>query len=483
MSQNHTPLYDALLAMHEKNITPFDVPGHKRGRGVPEMADFIGRRALALDVNSMPDLDNLNYPTGVIAQAQDLMAQAFGADEAFFTVNGTTLAVHGMIMSVCGPGDKILLPRNVHKSVINALILCDAFPVYMQAEVSQPLKFATGVTLDNVKQAIDENLDAKAIFLINPTYYGVCAHLQEIVEYAHSKDIVVLVDEAHGAHFPFHPQLPKSAMACGADMSAVSIHKTGGALTQASAILLKEGRVKKETVRTILNIFHTTSASYLLMVSLDIARKNLALNGHDKLAEILSLVRVAREQLNLVDGLYAWGQELIGAPGVCDFDETKLGINVEALGLTGYEVYDILLYDYNIQMELADSCNVLAIVSLGDSKESLDILVNALREVTVKFRRPDLIPIHHVPLKNPKVIITPRQAFYSNKRFVPLEQAEGEIIGESVMVYPPGIPILAPGEEVTKEIITYLQFLKEQDSKLTDMNDKTLNNLYIVDRR
>lgn len=480
MEQARMPLLEAMTAMKERNLTPFDVPGHKRTGGVAELAHFIGRKALSFDVNSMPMLDNLNYPSGVIAQAQQLMAEAYGADHAFFSVNGTTGAVHAMLMSVCSPGDEILLPRNVHKSAINALIMCNAMPVYMQAQVSDELKFATGVTLDTVKQAIAEHPAAKAIFLINPTYYGVCSQLAEITAYAHSKGLIVLVDEAHGAHFAFSDSLPPHAMACGADMAAVSIHKTGGALTQASVLLLKEGRVQQSAVQMVLNLLQTTSASYLLMTSLDIARHHMVQGGKEMLDRITVCARQARERINSIDGLYAYGRELIGTPGVYAFDETKLGVNVAGLGLTGYEVYDLLLEDCSIQAELADTHNVLAIVSMGDNDQSLNKLVSALKHIAFRYRRPRREEIPPVPLKNPLVRVTPRKAFYAEKSRVPLEASAGRICAESVMVYPPGIPILAPGEEITQEITGYLSFLKSQNAKLTDMSDPSLNTIKVI---
>lgn len=480
MEQSQTPLLDAMTAMKDRNLTPFDVPGHKRTGGVAQLAHFIGKKALAFDVNSMPMLDNLNYPTGVIAQAQALMADAYGADHAFFTVNGTTSAVHAMLMSVCSPGDEILLPRNVHKSAINALIMCDAMPVYMQAQVSDTLKIATGVTLETVKQSIAEHPRAKAIFLINPTYYGICSQLAEITEYAHSKGLTVLVDEAHGAHFAFSDSLPVHAIACGADMAAVSIHKTGGALTQSSVLLMKEGRVQKSAVQAALNLLQTTSASYLLMTSLDIARHHMVQGGKAMLDRITVCARQARERINAIDGLYAYGKELIGTPGIYDFDETKLGVNVAGLGLTGYEVYDLLLEDCNIQMELADTHNVLGIVSMGDNDQSLNKLVSSLKHIAFRYRRQRREEIPAVPLKNPLVRITPRKAYYAEKTRVPLPEAAGRICAEPVMVYPPGIPILAPGEEITQEITEYLAFLKNQNAKLTDMSDPSLNTIKVI---
>ena len=238
--QNKTPLFDALKNYHTTGVVSFDVPGHKK-RFQNEFSEYIGQRIIELDTNSMKELDILNNPTGVIREAHQLMADAYCADEAFFLVNGTTSGIQTMVMSACNPGDKIILPRNVHKSAINALILSGATPVYIDPEIDETLGISLGVDIEKIKEAVIKNGDIKAILIINPTYYGAVSDLEGIIKYCHKKEIIVLVDEAHGAHFPFHDKFPKNAMFLGADMSAVSIHKTGGSLTQSSVLLLNYG--------------------------------------------------------------------------------------------------------------------------------------------------------------------------------------------------------------------------------------------------
>ncbi|OPJ55074.1 aminotransferase class I/II-fold pyridoxal phosphate-dependent enzyme [Alkalithermobacter paradoxus] len=480
LDQTMTPLFTALKDYHSKNVIPFDVPGHKHGVGLRELADFIGDRVLEVDVNSMKCLDNLSNPIGVIAEAEELAADAYWADYAYFMVNGTTAAVQAMIMSVCEPGDKIILPRNAHKSATSAIILSGAIPVYIQPEINEELGIAMGVSIQEIERAIGKHPDAKAIFLINPTYYGAISDLAGIVKIAHRNGIAVLVDEAHGAHMHFHPELPESAMSVGADMAAVSMHKTGGSLTQSSVLLVRDGIVDAKQVRTTINLTQTTSASYLLMTSLDVARKQLATNGQEMIENVLTLVRDARDKINKIDGLYAFGKELIDTPGVYDFDETKLGINVRKLGLTGYEVYDILRDEYNIQMELGDNYNVLAIVSLGDTKENLDKLVDALYDISIKHRRDEEIKLKKSILKNPDLIVAPRDAFYSTKHSILLEDAVGEISGESVMVYPLGIPIIVPGEKITKDIVEYIKFLKEEEVVLQGTQDPYVDYINVL---
>lgn len=472
MKKNHDllPLMDAIREYDEKDVIPFDVPGHKHGKGTKELVDFFGERVMRIDVNSMKCLDNIGNPVSVIKEAQDLLADAYGADHAFFLTNGTSSGVQAMIMSACQAGDKVILPRNAHKSAINAFILGGITPVYVQPEMDENLGIAMGVTLDKIREAIAINPEAKAVFLINPTYYGASSNLKAIVELCHKNDMAVLVDEAHGAHLHFHEELPMSAMEAGADMSAVSLHKTGGSLTQSSGLLLKEGIIDKNRVKTILNLTTSTSASYLLMASLDGARKILATRGREILCEKLELVRWARKEINAIDGMYAFSTELVDKEGVFSFDETKLGINVSKLGLTGFQAYDILRDEYNIQMELGDIYNVLGIVSLGDSKDAIEALVDALKDISLKYKKEEF-KCDLLALENPEVVIIPRDAFYMEKKILPLTDSVGEISGEYIMAYPPGIPILSPGERITKSIIDYIEVLKTQKSVLTDNHD------------
>ena len=479
LDQKQTPLFDAVKRYVDAKVVPFHVPGHKQGRGLPEFAEYVGERVLRMDANGMEDLDYANNPTGVINEAEKLMAHAFGAQNAYFLVNGTTAGVQAMIMSACEPGDKIILPRNAHKSTIGGVILSGAMPVYIQPEIDDRLGIAMGVSVDDVKKAIKENPHAKALFIINPTYYGATSDLKSIVRIAHRHDMAVLVDEAHGAHMSFHDDFPLTAMEVGADMSAASIHKTSGSMTQSSVLLLRSNIIPPEKVKQVLNLTYTSSASYILMCSLDVARKQLATRGSDMLEETLGLARWAREEINRIDGLYACGRELVGTPGCSDFDETKLGINVRGLGYTGYQMESKLRREYNIQIELSDMNNILAIVSLGDRKEDLEALVNALKDIAAQVKPTEYRYTIPVP-KNPKMIVSPRDAFYSPKKAVRLEESEGEIAGEMVMAYPPGIPVICMGERISKDIIDYIRILKEEKCQLQGTVDPYVHYIRVL---
>lgn len=479
LTQEDTPIHRALEEQRINRLAHFDVPGHKGGRGNKELKRFLGDTCLQLDMNSMKPLDNLCHPVSVIKDAQKLTAQAFGSDEAFFIVNGTTAAVQAMIMSVCKAGDKLIMPRNVHRSAINALVVCGAQPVYVNPGVNRSLGIPLGMTIADVKKAMDENPDAKAILVNNPTYYGICSDLRKIVELAHERGMYVLVDEAHGTHFYFHEALPVSAMEAGADMAAVSMHKTGGSLTQ-SSILLTKNTINADYVRQIINLTQTTSGSYLLLSSLDIARKNLSLNGREMFEKTMQFANYARNEINKLGGYYAFGEELVDGDAVYAFDTTKLSVHTRDIGLAGIEVYDLLRDEYGIQIEFGDIGNILAIISAGDRNLEIERLISALSEIKRLYEK-DRAGLFDHEYINPTIAMGPQQAFYGKKKMVPIEESEGGICGEFVMCYPPGIPILAPGEKITKDILAYIAYAKEKGCFMTGTQDMKIENINIVE--
>jgi len=478
-SQSKAPVLEAMTQHLQNRVVPFDVPGHKGGRGNSELTDFLGKSCLKADVNSMKPLDNLCHPVSVIKEAQDLAAEAFGAKTAFFIVNGTTGSVQTMIMTACKSGDKIIMPRNVHRSAINALVVNGAIPVYVNPGTNKELGIPLGMSVENVKKAIAENPDAKAVLINNPTYYGVCSDLREIVRIAHENNMLALVDEAHGTHFYFGENMPVSGMAAGADMAAVSMHKTGGSLTQ-SSILLCGSNINSDYVRQVINLTQTTSGSYLLISSLDIARKNLALNGKSIFKKTVQFAEYARNEINKLGGYYAFGNELCDNNAFYDFDKTKLSIHTRDIGLAGIEVYDILRDDYGIQIEFGDIGNILAIISAGDRALEIERLISSLSEIKRLYSKDKTGMFDHEYI-NPEVITAPQKAFYSNKRSVPINQSSGMVCGEFVMCYPPGIPILAPGEKITDEIINYINYAKEKGCFMTGTQDMKIENINVVE--
>lgn len=476
--QSGAPLYEALEKFRRRRVVPFDVPGHKRGRGNPELVRLLGQQCVSLDVNSMKPLDNLCHPVSVIMESEQLAADAFGAAHAFFMVGGTTSAVQSMILSVCKAGDKIILPRNVHRSVINAMVLCGAVPVYVNPEVDKKLGISLGMELSQVEEAIKHNSDAKAVFVNNPTYYGICSDLKSITELAHSHGMKVLVDEAHGTHFYFCDGLPITAMAAGADMAAVSMHKSGGSLTQSSILLLGEN-MNANYVSQIINLTQTTSASYLLMASLDISRRNLALRGRESFAKVVKMAVYARDEINGIGGYYAYGRELCNGGSVFDYDVTKLAVFTRGIGLAGIEVYDLLRDEYDIQIEFGDIGNILAYISIGDHIQDIERLVGALADIK-RLYAGDSQGMFSAEYINPIVAVTPQKAFYAPKKQLPLSSASGHVSSEFVMCYPPGIPILAPGEMITPEIIDYIRYAKEKGCSMQGTEDPEIEFLNVI---
>ena len=478
MDQNRAPIYEALQKFRQMRVVPFDVPGHKHGRGNPELTEFLGEQCVRVDVNSMKPLDNLCHPVSVIKEAELLAAEAFGAAHAFLMVGGTTSSVQTMVLSTCKRGDKIILPRNVHRSVINALVLCGAIPVYVNPEVNHTLGISLGMKREQVAKAIRENPDAVAVLVNNPTYYGICSDLRAIVKMAHDAGMYCLADEAHGTHFYFGEGMPVSAMEAGADMASASMHKSGGSLTQSSLLLIGP-RMNAGYVRQIINLTQTTSGSYLLMSSLDISRRNLALRGKEIFRKVVDMANYAREEINDIGGYNAFGKELINGDSVFDFDPTKLSVHTREIGLAGIEVYDILRDEYDIQIEFGDIGNILAYLSIGDRVQELERLVSALAEIRRRYQK-DPSGLLNQEYIDPEVVASPQKAFYAEKKSVPIEKTEGMVCSEFVMCYPPGIPILAPGERITKEILDYIQYAKEKGCSMTGPEDPDILYLNVL---
>ncbi|MDO4478012.1 MAG: aminotransferase class I/II-fold pyridoxal phosphate-dependent enzyme [Lachnospiraceae bacterium] len=477
-NQKRAPLYEALERFRRQRVVPFDVPGHKRGRGNPELVELLGQRCVGIDVNSMKPLDNLCHPVSIIADAEALAADAFGAAHAFFMVGGTTSAVQAMVLSACKAGEKVILPRNVHKSAINALVLCGAEPVYIDPKVDTRLGIPLGMELADVKKAMEENPDAKALLINNPSYYGICSDLRSLVKLAHEHNMLALVDEAHGTHFYFSDELPVSAMEAGADMASVSMHKSGGSLTQ-SSLLLTGPAMNAGYVSQIINLTQTTSASYLLMSSLDISRRNLALRGKASFEKVARMSEYARREINDIGGYYAYGRELINGSSVYDFDVTKLAVLTSSIGLAGIEVYDMLRDEYDIQIEFGDISNILAYISIGDSLQDIERLVGALSDIARQYAAPkkDIFSAEYI---SPKVCASPQAAFYADKESLPLKETCGRICAEFVMCYPPGIPILAPGEMITDEILDYIIYAREKGCSMQGPESLDISRLNVL---
>ena len=454
------------------------VPGHKWDKGCLNYG-LCGETVLRMDLTCLPGLDNICNPRDVIKEAEELAAEAFGADRAFFLVNGTTAGIQAMIMAVCRPGEKLILPRNAHKSAISGLIISGAQPVYIEPEINQDFGISMGVTVEKVEKALQQHPDAKGVFLANPNYYGTASDLKSIVEIAHGYKVPVIVDEAHGAHLPFGDGLPMPALAAGADLAASSTHKMGGSLTQSSMLFLRQGLVSVRGSRPC-QFGPDHSPSYLLLSSLDLARKQMALKGRELVRKSLALARWIREELKSIEGIRLFGEGLAGSPGCYAFDPLKVVINVTGLGMSGYEVERLLREKYNLQVELSDLYNVMFLISLGDNMDNCRYLVDCLKSIAGTKKLGNIIKYCPPPPEIPGMAVLPRDAFYSETRIVPLHEAAGEVSAEAIMAYPPGIPLLCPGEMITQEIIDYVNILKQENADLQGTEDPEINQIKVL---
>ncbi|RLL45193.1 aminotransferase class I/II-fold pyridoxal phosphate-dependent enzyme [Oceanobacillus piezotolerans] len=483
--QSETPLFTGLLKHIEKNPVQFHIPGHKKGAAVESsFQSFLGDNLFQIDLINIEPLDDLHHPNGIIKEAQELAAEAFHADFTYFSVQGTSGAIMTMILSVCHPGDKIIVPRNVHKSITSAIIFSGAVPIFIQPEIDTALGISHGITPSSVEHALYSHPDAKGVLVINPTYFGIATNLEKIVSIAHSYDVPVLVDEAHGVHIHFHEQLPLSAMQAGADIAATSVHKLGGSLTQSSILNLKGNRIPHERVQTIMSMLTTTSTSYLLLASLDTARKQLAINGYEMIDKAIKMANFTRKEINNLEYIYCAGKEILGTEATYHYDPTKLIISVKDIGLTGYDVEVWLREQYNIEVELSDLYNILCIITPGDTMDDVTLLVEALKtlekeKAMIVQKRKIIVTVPEIPL----LAIPPRDAFYSDTEIISFEEAAGRISAESIMIYPPGIPIFIPGEIITKDNIAFIQRNKLAGLPVQGLEDETLNTIRVIKAR
>lgn len=461
--------------------TPFYAPGHKHGRGIAtELSDLLGKSVFQADLPELPELDNLFAPAGVIQEARVLAADAFGADETWFLVNGSTGGILAAMLATCQPGDKIILPRNIHKSAISGLILSGAMPIFLDPEYDPEIDLALSITAESVERALQENPDTKAVLTVYPTYQGVCGDLEAIARVTRRYHIPLLVDEAHGAHFAFHDDLPPSALSLGADLVVQSTHKVLGALTQASMLHRRGDRLDRRRIENALALVQSTSPSYLLLASLDAARKQMATEGRELLTRTLEFASIARKEIDKIPGL-----SVLDFPspvaGCRWFDRTRLTVLVKDLGITGYEIDDILRERFKITAELPSLQHITFILSIGNTREHIDTLVTAFQQIAIEPRPAEIPPKFPRYHSRPKISeISPRDAFFAPVETVSREGAVNRISAELICPYPPGIPVLLPGEIISIESLEYLQTVLDSGGTIAGCQDETLQTFVVV---
>jgi len=453
--------------------------------------EFVGDNICAIDLTPMPGIDDLLQPTESIKEAQQLAAEAWGADNSFFLINGSTSGNQCMMMTAVNPGDKIAVPRNSHKSMLGGLVMSGAEPIYMLPEVDLELRMDHCVTPETVARTLQENPDVAAVYIVSPTYYGVAADLAAIERIVHAAGKPLLVDEAWGPHFHFHPDLPLSATAAGADLSINSTHKMLSAFSQCAMLHQKGERVRLDRLKAVLKMFLSTSPNLPMVASLDVARKQMATEGETLLSGAIELASQMRRRLNEIEGIYCFGEEMRGRPGIFDVDPTKITVTVRGLGYTGYEASEILRRRYNIQVELADLFNVVALVTIGTRAEAAERFVNAFEEMAHVDRKLDMFApsgILEQRLKRgnfaippvPPMRMRPREAFLADTEFVKFRESAGRICAETLTPYPPGIPVIAPGEEITPASIDYLRLELKAGVRIQGPYDDELRVIRVV---
>lgn len=483
--QIKAPLFEGLLEHVRQEPLAFHIPGHKSGRGMDALfRDTIGKQALALDLINIAPLDDLHAPHGMIREAERLAAEAFAAEHAFFSVQGTSTAIMAMILATTGPGEKIIVPRNVHKSVLSAIIFAGALPIFIYPEMDRTFGISHGISYASLERALMLHPDARAVLLINPTYFGVACQLPAYVDLVHAYGIPVLVDEAHGAHLYFHPELPPSAMEAGADVAAVSMHKLGGSMTQSSLLLQQGNRVSHQRLQAMMSMLQTTSTSYLLLSSLDTARRHMATRGEELLSQTIALSRRLRQAVRDIPGLAILDETVLAYDSFHALDPTKITIQVAGLGISGYEAEQYLREHARIEVELSDLYNILVLITPGDDDTTINRLIEALYDLSATFQTNGAYAPADILLPDmPALALSPRDAFYAEVERIPLSESAGRVMAEFIMVYPPGIPILMPGEIITQDNIDYIEANVAQGLPVQGPEDATLATIKVIKER
>lgn len=476
VNQERAPLYEALAGHLKKKYTGFHFPGHGGGRGMAPRLRALAGQLADYDLTELPGLDDLHAPTGPIRQAEALAADLYGADASFFLVNGSTAGIQAMMLAQLRPGEKVILPRNIHRAVVAGLVLSGAEPVYIPPPFDRDFGVCLGIPPELLARIVREHPDARAVLLVHPNYFGVAGVTAEHAALTTGADMGLLVDEAHGAHLPFQPGLPQPALASGADAAVQSTHKMGGSLTQTALLHLKGDRLNPDAVRRVLRLLQSSSPSYPLMASLDLTRRRLARQGGRIVGRMVELAG----ELRL--GLEGAGFPVLDAD--MGQDSTKILVSLRETGRTGLEAARLLRHRHRIQVELADPSNILFVIGSGATREGIRRLLRAM--VSLVVRRPTVsrgkptVPGGPPPI--PHRVLTPREAFTAVSVTIHLTQSGGRVAAETVTVTPPGIPLVIMGEKITPEMIEYILEVRASGLPLT-ASDPSGDTLRVVAER
>ncbi|MCW2576776.1 MAG: Orn/Lys/Arg decarboxylase major region [Modestobacter sp.] len=484
MDHSRVPVLEALQAFRRRGDVVFGPPGHKQGRGVdPRVLDIVGAGVFASDVLSLNGLDDRRESQGVVPQAEELMADAVDADHAFFSTCGSSLSVKTAMMSVAGPGEKLLVSRNAHKSVVAGLIVSGIRPVWVHPHFDADLQLAHPPEPEDVRRALAENPDAKGMLLITPTDWGTCADIAGAAEVCHAADVPLIVDEAWGAHLPFHRDLPAWGMNAGADLVVTSVHKMGSAIEQSSVFHLQGDRVDPDVLSAREDLLGTTSSSALVYLTLDGWRRQMVEQGEELLGAAIARAGRIGEAVRGMDGLSLMGREVVRPGAAFDLDPLVLTIDVRPLGITGYQAAEWLRAERHVDIGSADACRISARITHGDDDETERALVDGLGALVAaagSMERPPRVDLPEPRSLELEQATTPREAFFARVEQVPVDKAVGRVAAEMVSPYPPGVPVLAPGERISQEVVDYLTTGVAAGMLVPDAADPSMETLRVV---
>lgn len=483
--QPTAPYLDALVAYGFRGPTRFHVPGHKGGAGAdPGLRWALGERALLLDVpQDTQGIDVGPEPTPY-QQAEELAAAAYGAQRSWFLTNGATQGNHALCLALAPPGAHVIVQRNAHASLVDGLVLSGGTPAFVVPERDDELGMAHGVTPQALRAALERCDDARAVFVVSPTYYGTAADVAGLADVAHAAGAALVVDQAWGPHFGFHPGVPPSALALGADAVITSTHKIVGALTQAAMLHVAHGgRVDAAALGRAVRLVRSTSPSSLLLASLDAARRQLAIHGQALLADTLAAAAHARAAIDAVPGCAVVGERLVGRPGVAAWDPLRLVIDVRGTGCSGYEVAAELRAGSDIHVELATHATLVLVLGVHEQPDALARFVHDLAATVADVARPiepAQAPLVRPPELGAELALPPREAFLGATEVVAVDDALGRVSCEAIAGYPPGIPALLPGERIRAEVVAYLRELAAAGARLHGASDPALATITVL---
>ncbi|MGW2035907.1 aminotransferase class I/II-fold pyridoxal phosphate-dependent enzyme [Streptomyces sp. NPDC001811] len=486
MDHSRVPVLEALQEFRRRGDVAYGPPGHKQGRGTdPRVAEILGMDVFRSDVLSLNGLDDRRQSQGVLEQAQELMADAVGAEQAFFSTCGSSLSVRTAMCSVAGPGEKLLVSRNAHKSVIAAVIINGVEPVWVHPKFDAERHMAHPPEADDVRNGLREHPDAKGMLLITPTDWGTCADVRAVADACHAFDVPLIVDEAWGAHLPFHDGLPVWGMNADADLVVTSVHKMGGAIEQSSVFHLQHDRVSPTVLKQREDLLGTTSASTLIYAALDGWRRQMVEQGHDLLDAALHRAERVRARLRELPGLKVMGGEVVEENLAAEFDPLKIVVDVRDLGISGMQAAEWLRANCHIDVGGSDTCRISASITHADDEETEKLLVESVRSLVERADSIERRPAVHLP--EPGVLeaeqaVLPRDAFFGPAEQVPAERAVGRIAAETISPYPPGVPVVAPGEVITAAVLDYLRSGVAHGFLIPDAADSSLETLRVVAR-